>query len=399
MSLDLFLLGGIAILLGAVLSYIFAIRSMQEARRSVNYLTRQKSRIRGRRGFTVSLILVIAAAVVFITRPIAQLRSPISPSPNPVVNTAVAQTFAVQETPTAGPTSFVLTATPAASATPTITPSPSIPLIIEALFTGNITPKPGLKIGEIQFSTQMENGRPVAVADRFGNPIKQMFAFFTYEQMDKGVQWTALWYREGAMQFYETRPWDVDTGSGMGYSVWRQPVEKWLPGRYEVRIFIGPQWITSGSFLLTGDPPTVTSTATITLTPLPSSTPTNTALATPTQVPSRTPTRAATASRTPTHTAAVSTNTRAASPSLTTAANATSTVTRTPRPTSTRTPTASSTTTQTPTRTPTFTPSPTSTSTPSRTVTVTPSRTATRTATLTRTPTATRAHTPSLTPT
>ncbi|MCH7480625.1 MAG: hypothetical protein IIC79_04450 [Chloroflexi bacterium] len=97
--------------------------------------------------------------------------------------------------------------------------------------------------------------------------------------MNEGVQWTALWYREGELVYFETKLWDGTTG-GFGFTDRDAPPEDWLPGTYQVQIFVGLQWVAVGSFILEGQPPTSTATSmtpatpTFTATPSPSITPT-----------------------------------------------------------------------------------------------------------------------------
>jgi hypothetical protein len=138
---------------------------------------------------------------------------------------------------------------------------------------------------------------------------------FTYDKMTPGAQWTALWYRNGELVNFETLPWDGATG-GFGFTEWTPSSDAWLPGIYEVQLFVGSQWISSGQFTVTGDPPTPVPTKTSTRTPLPTATPAPTR----TPVPTRTPIP-----------------TRTIGPTLTWTPTITRTVTRTP--TITRTPT------------------------------------------------------------
>ena len=110
-----------------------------------------------------------------------------------------------------------------------------------------------------------------------------MCAVFTYDQMIPGSQWTALWYREGQLVYYDTIPWDGEVG-GYGFTEWEAPPEEWLPGTYEVQIFVGLDWKRVDQFILEGDAPTVI--PTVTLTPSPSPTVTRTLTPAP---PSPTP--------------------------------------------------------------------------------------------------------------
>ena len=63
-------------------------------------------------------------------------------------------------------------------------------------------------------------------------------------------------------------PWDGEVG-GYGFTEWKAPPEDWLPGTYEVQIFVGLDWKVVGEFILQGDSPTPIPTQSPTPTPLP----------------------------------------------------------------------------------------------------------------------------------
>ena len=92
-----------------------------------------------------------------------------------------------------------------------------------------------------------------------------MYVIYSFSHMKTGVQWTVVWYRDGEYLDYETKTWNLDE-SGAGIIEYEQDVDKWLPGVYELQIFVGDQWKASGSFTLAGDPPTFTPTPTPTIT-------------------------------------------------------------------------------------------------------------------------------------
>jgi hypothetical protein len=103
--------------------------------------------------------------------------------------------------------------------------------------------------------------------------------------MIKGVQWSALWYRQGELVYFETKPWDGSTG-GYGYTDWNPAASEWLAGQYEVQIFVGHQFIVSGFFTVEGQPPAPPASATPTRTSLPTSSFTPTLTRQPTSTPS-----------------------------------------------------------------------------------------------------------------
>jgi hypothetical protein len=127
--------------------------------------------------------------------------------------------------------------------------------------------------------------------------------------MTPGAQWSALWYRNGELLFYESIPWNGGTG-GYGYTEWKPPSDSWLPGIYEVQIFIGMELVESAgsTFTVTGTPATAAPSLTPTRTPSPtatvgpSPTRTNTATPTATMTPTITKTPTITLTRRPTET-------------------------------------------------------------------------------------------------
>ncbi|HSL28796.1 MAG TPA: hypothetical protein VK900_06305, partial [Anaerolineales bacterium] len=143
---------------------------------------------------------------------------------------------------------------------------------------------------ELQFTRNCSDFTSFTAATVFQNPITYICAVFTYDQMTPGAQWTALWYRDGSLLHYETIPWNGETG-GFGFTEWEAPATEWLPGTYQVQIFVGLDWKQIGEFILEGDAPTPVPTLTPSITPTPSQTltPTSTGTVTPTPTRTRTP--------------------------------------------------------------------------------------------------------------
>ena len=178
-------------------------------------------------------------------------------------------------TPKAGPTPTptitstpTITFTPAITDTPPFTTTPFIPLAIEALFESVITPNPNAAFSQLQFTRNCSNFLEFEAAAVFQNPTRYICGVFTYAEMLPGSQWTALWYRDGELVHYETIPWDGETG-GYGFTEWEAPPEEWLPGNYEVQIFVGLEWKVVGQFILQGDAPTRVPTLSPTISPSP----------------------------------------------------------------------------------------------------------------------------------
>ena len=148
--------------------------------------------------------------------------------------------------------------TPTASITPSpsATPSPEIPEALTVLFRETVTARPEAVFSEIAISRRLDTlNRAAEAAEAFENPIETLYGAFTYDFLDDGVRWTAIWYRDGEIICSETKPWDGGTG-GYGFTECR-PQDGWLPGNYEVQMFIGEAWIVSGRFAVRGLPATV----------------------------------------------------------------------------------------------------------------------------------------------
>lgn len=233
------------------------------------------------------LMLLFAAWLGRFGEPVAYRYFP--PSPTPTLSPTISPVPSMTLSPTITLTPTI-TDTPSVTDTPTLTTTPNIPLAIEALFSGDVTPNPDAVFSPLQFSTVYENFECVAPSTTFVNPISSMTACFSYNNMLPGVQWTAMWYRDGELVHYETLPWDGTTG-GLGYSEWSPPPQEWEPGTYTVQIFVGMEWKVVGQFVVTGEAPTaipsITPSPTIspTVTRTPSSTPINTNTSQPTQTP------------------------------------------------------------------------------------------------------------------
>jgi hypothetical protein len=306
------------------------IRSIQKARTLKFFRMRRDRMVIGWRMLLFAVIFLVGGLLIRrFAEPIAYNFFPPTITPTLTGTTTLTPTISLTPTITVSPS---ITPTPLVSNTPTITGTPRVPLAIESLFTSSVTPNPAAIFSPLIFAQALdENFLPVNPAIVFQNPVGHLYAQFTYDQMIPESQWTSLWYRGTELVWYETKPWDGGTG-GIGYTDWLPEAYEWLPGEYEVQIFVGYIWKASGRFTVEGEAPT----------PPPS--------ATPSATPS--PTRTATGTRTP-------------YPTLT--ATPTRTVTRTPAPTPTR--TVTRTTWPTVTFLPTHTPRPPATITPTRTVT------------------------------
>ena len=284
----------------AAISLISGIRVIQRSRNLSFFRMRRDQMVQGwRRIFGAIILGIVAFSLNQYAEPIAY--SFYTPSPTPTSTSTITLTPTVSLTPsiTLSPT---ITETPSESNTPTVSPTPHIPLAIEGKFTGTLTPPVDALFSSIDFSNIGLDGlnRAIDPTDTFTNPVGSMFAAFSYNGLADGIQWTALWYRQDELVSFETKPWDGGTG-GYGFSEWHPNAAEWLPGEYQVQLFLGYDWYQVDFFDVIGNPPppTPTLSPTATETALPSQTPTRTPTPTPTLTPTRTQPPTATRTSTP----------------------------------------------------------------------------------------------------
>lgn len=286
--------------LAALFTFFSGVGSIRESRRLRYYRLRRSRLVAGWRTLMISIVLFGVAYLV------NQFGEPV-----------VYQVYTVSATPTSPPTDTLvptITQTPTMTLSPTVTPTlsesltptptltPHVPLAVEVQFSASVTPPADAVFSPLRFAQGIDLAyNPIDPATSFVNPITKMYAIFSYDKMVDGVQWTALWYRDGELVYFETQPWNGGTG-GFGFSDWEPEPEEWLPGNYQVHIFVGLELKVSGEFTITGFPPTRT--PTLTNTPTQTSTATPTVTLTPTQsnTPTATITRWPTLTFTPTNT-------------------------------------------------------------------------------------------------
>jgi type VI secretion system secreted protein VgrG len=128
-----------------------------------------------------------------------------------------------------------------------------MPLSVQTGFSGIVTPNPAAVFSPLQFAQKLDKLQPVDPKTEFTIPVGHLYGTFSYNFMVDGSQWSALWYRDGVLVYYESSPWSGGTG-GYGYTDWDPKPEEWLPGNYDVQIFIGTQFKQSGQFVVAGTP-------------------------------------------------------------------------------------------------------------------------------------------------
>ncbi|NMB53165.1 MAG: hypothetical protein GYA15_00555 [Leptolinea sp.] len=263
--------------IGVILAGLAGAQSIRAGLRLMFFRKRQEMIMRGWRNIILAIILAgVAFSLNQYARPAIYRVFP--PSPTITLTPTMTLTPSITLTPT-------ITMTPTITETPLFSPTPVIPTQMLTKFLGQVTPNPDAVFSSLQFSRKIEGNLPVEPLVEFANPVNHLYGTFSYDKMLDGSQWTAIWLQGTEIVCQETKPWDGGSG-GYGYTDCLLPGEKWLPGEYEVQIFLGRQYITGGKFKVTGDAPTPTRT------PIPTRTtaPTSTRRPTATQIPSITQT-------------------------------------------------------------------------------------------------------------
>ncbi len=266
--------------LGFVIAFWLGWRQIKSAGRLQYYLLRHVRVTHGWRLILVGIVLgLIGLTVRLKGREVAYLVIPPTPSVTPTPTITLTPTITM--TPTISPTPTI-TSTPTITPTPTITATPMLPEGITVLFQETVTPNPKAAFSPIEVATRIDAiNNAIRPADTFNNPINTLYGAFSYDHFSDGARWTAIWYMgEDEIVCLETKPWDGGTG---GYGYTECTPEKWMPGEYEIRMFMGEVWKVSTRFKVVGLPPAPTSTSTPTITPsmTPSMTPSPTRSSTP----------------------------------------------------------------------------------------------------------------------
>ena len=285
----------VLILLGMFLSIFAGIRTIRSGKRLLYFRKRREMVSRGWR--TIFGAMILAGFAFMLNRyaePVAYRFFP--PSPTITLTPTITSTPTITLTPT-------ISLTPTITNTPSITFTPALPDSIRSGILTTITPNPEAVFSPVLIARGIdENFQPVDTQIEFANPVTKLFGTFSYDQMVPGSHWAALWYRlaDQKLLCFESKPWDGGSG-GYGYTECEPSSDEWLAGEYEVQIFVGTEWKSSGRFNVSGSPPTPLPTSTSTRTPTATwtITPTGTATLRPTITPTPTVTQTRTATPTP----------------------------------------------------------------------------------------------------
>lgn len=119
------------------------------------------------------------------------------------------------------------------------------------LLRENQTPLPDAVFSPMLVARRIDNqNQAVNPQEDFEAPIGRLFGAFTYNNLQDGIRWTAVWKLGSEVICIETQPWDGGTG---GYGYTECEPENWVPGEYEIQIFYGELWMVSTRFEVIGE--------------------------------------------------------------------------------------------------------------------------------------------------
>lgn len=263
-------LATLLLLLGAALGLWFGIGQIRSARRLPYYLLRRERISAGWKWVGVSLGFATAALLsgLFGRR---ALYAVVPPTPSVTPTQTITNTPTITSSPTITMTSTI-TMTPSITPTSTATGTPEYPPALAVLIRATTTPSAEAAFSPIELATRLDReNKALNPSDEFENPLGRLYGAFTYNNLQDGVYWSAIWYRGNEIVCIENQIWTDGTG-GFGYTECQPDI--WLPGEYEIQMFLGDRWMVSKRFVVTGDPPTPTATVTLTPSPPASATPT-----------------------------------------------------------------------------------------------------------------------------
>ncbi|MCJ7569809.1 MAG: hypothetical protein MUO58_20055 [Anaerolineales bacterium] len=237
---------------------------IQAARKLPYYLLRKERTLIGWRWFALAAMFGIASIV---SASLGQTAVYALYPPTPSITPTATKTSTPTVTPTLkNTTTPTITLTSTITPTATQTPTPSLPEEIHLLLLRETqVPDPEAVFSLVLVARRIDSqNRPIGASDIFTNPVERLFGTFTYNYLTNGLRWTAIWYSGSEMLCLETHAWDGGTG-GYGYTECEPGV--WLPGEYEIQIFLSDTWMVSTRFAIEGDPPTPTMTPSSTTQP------------------------------------------------------------------------------------------------------------------------------------
>lgn len=264
-----YLIGGMFLL--ALALFILSMIELRRARRGRYWRLRRQAGQRGGQLFLVSVTLFgLAAVIAFFSGFAAIALGSVFPSPTPTLTPSItpriatpnvegtvqailiatAQQEGVTQTAlarmTATPTltlspTFTVTATATSPPTPTITLTPTATFDLVLHFTpppSTVQSRPDAAIGIVSASAEISpDQQPTAASETFPAGVQRIYFFIAYQNMDDGLTWSRVLYREGVPVQGGAYHWGLGEAGQSFFFFGRE--DGYAPGNYEVRVFLG----------------------------------------------------------------------------------------------------------------------------------------------------------------
>ena len=243
-------------LFGSILAFLLGISTLRRGLKLVYFRKRQEAIARGWKLIIMSIVLAGASwALNNYAEPAFYTVFP--PSPTITLTPTITETATITLPST-------MTLSPTVSETPSITNTPALPDSLRAMATSQVDPGTEVLFSPIQFAEEIgDDGFPIEPSVRFMNPLRKLNGFYSYDKLVLGTQISFVWMRldDRVALCESTVVWDISTGGYNFVTCEPEDPDDWLPGAYELQVFLGSEWFMSEGFVIEGMPLTPTATA------------------------------------------------------------------------------------------------------------------------------------------
>lgn len=231
-------------LLGTFVLILVGRRGLVEAGKLPYFMLRRSRVARSWRVIILGIAFGLASILtITLGRQAAYVIVPPTPSVTPTMTNT--PTATITPIPSITPTASI-TPIPSITATSTETPTPQLPEEVRILIQETTTPDPEAVFSPIQVAKRLDGfNRAINPQDDFTAVEGRLYGAFSYNNLQDGIRWTAIWLFEGEVVCLETQAWDGGTG---GYGYTECEPETWQAGRYDIQIFFGEEWKVSTYF-------------------------------------------------------------------------------------------------------------------------------------------------------
>jgi len=172
-------------------------------------------------------------------------------TPTPTLTTTPTITLTPTPEPSLTPTP-TMTMTPTVTQTPTITPTPtatyeSVLRLTPPFSTRRARPEAGIQITAADEAVSASQ-TPLQPRTTFSAGVKRIYLFINFQAMDDGVAWTRVLYRDNVAVQGQAYLWSMGE-NGAGFFFFGSE-DGYLPGNYEVRLYLGDVEASSFAFTI-----------------------------------------------------------------------------------------------------------------------------------------------------